>query len=84
MPQLLFLSAAQLRLPATFSFELSMTISNVFSSFLSDSTCQIASPFAKPQDSPLVGSNFYFFQLVEFCELHQEYCSALSIGQDNY
>ena len=25
-----------------------------------------------------------FFQLLEFCALHWEYCSALALGQDVY
>ena len=27
---------------------------------------------------------FYFFQLLEVCVLHWEYCSALALGQDVY
>ena len=28
--------------------------------------------------------HFLFFQLLEFCALHWEYCSALALGQDVY
>ena len=50
-----------LRLSATLGFSLKMRISNALSSIFSDSTSQIASPFAKPQDSLPVGSISYFF-----------------------
>ena len=53
-------------------------------SIFRDLTSQIAKPFAKPQDSLPVGSIFYSFQLLEFCALHWEYCSALALGQDVY
>ena len=43
-----------------------MTISNVFSSIFSDLTSQIATPFAKLQDSFPVGSVFYFFRSWSF------------------
>ena len=61
-----------------------MTISNVSSSILRDLTSSIATLFAEPQDSLPVCSIFYFFQLLEFCALYWEYCSALAIGQDIY
>ena len=61
-----------------------MTISNVFSSAFSDLTIEIASLFAKPQDSHPVGYIFYFFLLLEFCALHQEHCSAVALGHDVY
>ena len=61
-----------------------MTISNVFLSILSNLTFEIADPFAKAQDSLPVGSIFYFFQLLEICVLHWEYCSALALGQYLY
>ena len=73
-----------LRLSATIGFGLRLTISNVFSSTFSYWTSEIANPFAKPQDSLPFGSNFYFFQLLEFCVLHWEYCSALAFGQEVY
>ena len=73
-----------LRLSANLDFGLTMTISNVFSSIFSSSTSQIATPFAKPQDSIPVGSIFYFSQLSDFSALHWEYCSALALGQDVY
>ena len=73
-----------MRLPSTFSFSQRMTISNVVSSIVSDLTSQIANPFAKPQHSPPVGPVFYFFQLLEFCALHREYCAPLALGQDVY
>ena len=41
-------------------------------------------PSAKPQESLPVGYIFYFFQLLEICVLHWEYCSALALGQDVY
>ena len=31
-----------------------------------------------------MSSIFYFFQLLEFCALHCDYCSALALGQDIY
>ena len=71
-----------MRLFATLGFRLKMTISNVVSSIFSDLTSEIATPFAKPQDSLPVGSIIYFFQLLEICVLHWEYCSALALGQD--
>ena len=61
-----------------------MTISRVISSIFSELTCQIATPFAKPQESLPVGYIFYFFQLLEICVLHWEYCSALVLGHDVY
>ena len=61
-----------------------MTISNNVASIFSDSTSYVGTPFAKPQDSLPVGSIFYFFQLLEICVLHWEYCSALALGQDIY
>ena len=61
-----------------------MTISRVISSIFSDLTCQIAIPFAKPQESLPVGYIFNFFQLLKICVLHWEYCSALALGQDVY
>ena len=84
MLQLLFLSAAQLRLSATLSFGLQTMSCNVFSSNFSDLTCRIASPSASLRGSLPVGFIFFFFQLLEFCEPHQEYCSALTTGQDVY
>ena len=59
-----------LRLSATLSFGLIMTISIIFSSIFSDLTSQIITPFGKPQDSLPVGSIVYLFQLLEFCALH--------------
>ena len=73
-----------MRLSATLGFGLKMTISNVYSSIFRDLTSSIATPFAKPQDSLPVGSIFYFFQALEFCVLHWEYCFALALGQDIY
>ena len=61
-----------------------MTISNVFPSISSNLTCQIATRFAKPQDSPPVGSIFYFPQLLEYFALHWEFCCALALGQEVY
>ena len=61
-----------------------MTISRVASSIFNDFTCYIATPSAKPQESLPVGYIFYFFQLLEVCVLHWEYCSALALGQDVY
>ena len=61
-----------------------MTISRVVSSIFNDFTCEIATPSAKPQESLPVGYIFYFFQLLEVCVLHWEYCSALALGQDVY
>ena len=84
LAQLLFWSPLPLRLSATLGFIPKMTISNVVSSIFGDLTFLIATPFAKPQDSLPVGSIFYFFQLLEICVLHWEYCSALALGQDIY
>ena len=61
-----------------------MTISNVFSSIFSDLTSEIATPFAKPQDSVPVDFIFYFFQLLELCTVHWGYRTALALGQDVY
>ena len=61
-----------------------MTISRVVSSIFNDFTCQIATPSARPQESLPVGYIFYFFQLLEVCVLHWEYCFALALGQDAY
>ena len=61
-----------------------MTISRVIWSIFSDLTCEIATPFATPQESLPVGYIFNFSQLLEICVLHWEYCSALALGQDVY
>ena len=50
----------------------------------SDLTFEIANLFAKPQGSHPVGYLFYLFQLLKFCALHQEYCSALTFGKNAY
>ena len=73
-----------MRLFASIGFGLGMTICSVVSSFFTGLTSQIATPFAKPQDSLPAGSLCYFSQLLEFCVLHWEYCSALALGQDVY
>ena len=83
-PEPLLLGAAQLRLSATINFKRKTTIPNVFSSIFSDFIFQIATPFAKPQDSHPVGYIFYSVQLLEFFAHHQEYCSAVIIGQGVY
>ena len=79
-----FWSPLLLRLSATLGFSLKMTISYVFSAIFSGLTCRLAIPFAKPQDSLPVGFIFYFFQLLEICVLHREYCSALALVQNVY
>ena len=80
----LFLKSASFALVCDFGFGVKMTIFRVISSIFSDLTCYIATSFAKPQESLPVGYNFYFFQLLEICVLHWEYCSALALGQDVY
>ena len=79
-----FVGAAMLRLSTTVSFGINLTIFNVSTSNFSDLTFKIANPTAKPQDSHPVGFIFYFFQLLQFCALHWQYCFALALGQDVY
>ena len=76
------MNAAQLRLAATVSFGQKMTISNVFSSTVSDLTFQIGNLCPKQRDSHPVRYIFYFFQLLEICAHHHRYCFALPPGQD--
>ena len=76
------MSAAELHLSWTVGLGPKMTISNVFSSTFSDLTFDIASLFAKAQDSHPFHIFYLFLQLLESCALHQEYCSALAPRQD--
>ena len=55
---------------------------NVLTSNVSNLTSKIANASAEAQDSHHVGFIFYFLHLLDFCALHQEYCSALTIGHD--
>ena len=65
-----FGSSLPSRLSATLSFGVKMTLSRVILSMFSDLRSQIATLFAKPQESLPVGYIFYFFQLLEICVLH--------------
>ena len=77
------MSAAELRLSTTVRFGLKMTISNIFLSALSD--FQNRSPFHYTTGFTPCWLHFlFFFQVLEFRALHQEYCSALSLGRDAY
>ena len=78
------MSVAQLRLSTTVRFRLKMTISTICLSTFSDLTFSMANVFAKPQDLHPVAYTFYFFQLLEFCALHQEYFSTQTLDPDGY
>ena len=84
LAQPFFWSPLLLHLSATLCFSIKMTFTRLVLSVFSDLTSEIATPFAKPQDSLPVGFIFFFFQLLEICVLHCEYCSALALGQDVY
>ena len=80
----LFLRSASFALVCDFEFGVKMSISRVSLSIFSDLTCYIATTFAKLQESLPVGYISFFFQLLDTCVLHWEYCSVLALCQDFY